>query len=99
MSPDGSLGADSLPPYAKATGQPLLAGTGEAAFTFPNDYREAKSHFERSYLHAILKRFDGRINLTARETGLSKVTLIEKIRRYEIDVKRIKYGAHVQEKS
>jgi transcriptional regulator with PAS, ATPase and Fis domain len=71
-----------------------------AAFpTFPTDYREAKTYFEKSYLQEILLRFEGRINLTAKRTGLSKVTLIDKIRRYEIDIPTIKYQAHVAQES
>lgn len=65
----------------------------------PTDYREAKSLFERSYLEEILFRFEGRINLTAKRTGLSKVTLIDKIRRYEIDLPAIKYRAHQKTRS
>jgi two-component system, NtrC family, response regulator AtoC len=57
---------------------------------FPTDYREAKSSFERVYIREVLRRCAGKINLTAKESGLSKVTLIEKIRRYDIDVNRIK---------
>lgn len=96
VSPNGRLTPDCLPPYVHSAFPETERGAAQAAF--PTDYRLAKSHFERLYLHEILRRFQGRINLTAKETGLSKVTLIEKIRRYEIDVKRIKYGAHVQEK-
>jgi DNA-binding NtrC family response regulator len=95
MSPTTNLDADCLPPYLKTAEAHRIAPETNSAY--PNDYREAKSHFERSYLQAILTRFEGRINLTARETGLSKVTLIEKIRRYEIDVKKIKFGAYARE--
>jgi DNA-binding NtrC family response regulator len=90
MSPGGALGPESLPPYLRGP----APAAAPAAFPFPNDYREAKSHFERVYLREVLRRFDGRINVTARETGLSKVTLLEKIRRYGIDVHRIRYAAH-----
>lgn len=65
----------------------------------PADYREAKSLFEKTYLAEILLRFEGKINLTAKRTGLSKVTLIEKIRRYEIDIPKIKYQAHLRSSS
>lgn len=63
---------------------------------FPNNYREAKETFERSYLLHVLSRFEGKINRTAKESGLSKVTLIEKIRRYEINIPEIKYLTHQQ---
>lgn len=97
MSETGTLSPESLPLYVRDEPPPEAGGN---AVAFPSDYREAKNGFERSYLNEILRRFDGRINHTAKETGLSKVTLIEKIRRYNIDVKRIKYGVYAsQEKT
>ncbi len=91
MSDSGSLSPEDLPDYLREEqGAPLR----ESFTLYPTDYREAKSTFERSYLSEMLKRFEGRINHTARESGLSKVTLIEKIRRYQIDVKSIKLGAY-----
>jgi DNA-binding NtrC family response regulator len=95
MSPNGYLSPDCLPPYLRA-GTAGKVGASEAGYRFPNDYREAKSGFERSYLTEVLRRFEGRINQTAKESGLSKVTLIEKIRRYDIDVKRIKLEAYAK---
>ena len=92
MNEGGNLLPEDLPVYLQEEESVPTAGS----FTlYPTDYREAKSTFEKSYFSEILRRFEGRINHTARETGLSKVTLIEKIRRYEIDIKRIKYGAHL----
>jgi DNA-binding NtrC family response regulator len=90
MSGDGEL--DVLPPLLHASpDRPLTA----LAPSFPTDYREAKCHFERAYLEEVLSRFDGKVNLTAKRSGLSKVTLIDKIRRYEIDVPALKYRAHL----
>ncbi len=93
MSGDGLIGCDCLPPYVKtnAVSAPLL----DLAVHFPTDYREAKNYFERTYLKEILFRFEGKINLTAKRTGISKVTLIDKIRRHEIDIPTIKYQSHV----
>jgi len=94
MASSDALTPACLPAMAPAEDREL------AAFpTFPTDYRAAKSYFEKSYLQEILLRFDGRINLTAKHTGLSKVTLIDKIRRYEIDIPTIKYQAHVAQGS
>jgi DNA-binding NtrC family response regulator len=91
MSPDGILTPDSLPPYLKAP--PAIGDGARSGYRYPTDYREAKNHFEKSYLSEVLRRHDGRINETARESGMSKVTLIDKIRRYDIDVNRIRYGS------
>lgn len=90
MNPGGMLSPDLLPPYLRS-GAPTK--TESLAFHFPTDYHQAKAQFERLFLQEALRRFDGKINLTSRKTGLSKVTLIEKVRRYEIDVHEIKYRA------
>lgn len=95
MSADGFIGHESLPALVRSKStSPLLA----RAHAFPTDYREAKLHFERTYLEEVLFRFHGKINQTAKESGLSKVTLIDKIRRYEIDIPAIKYRSHVATK-
>lgn len=90
MSEDGRLTAGCLPEFVQET---RLRAAEAALESFPTDYREAKCSFERVYLREVLRRCEGRINRTAKESGLSKVTLIEKIRRYEIDVNRIKLAA------
>jgi DNA-binding NtrC family response regulator len=90
MNEGGTLQPADLPSYLLETEK---SGLQEAIVCFPSDYREAKCAFERSYFHEVLKRFEGRINHTAKETGLSKVTLIEKIRKYEINVSALKQAA------
>jgi Bacterial regulatory protein, Fis family len=40
--------------------------------------------FEKMYLTKALKRFRGRINHTARQIGMSKATLIRRLRAHEI---------------
>jgi DNA-binding NtrC family response regulator len=97
MSAGSSVGAEALPPYVRErtlSASPAMEFLGR----FPTDYRAAKQEFERIYLAEVLKRFQGKINLTAKRSGLSKVTLIEKIRRYEIDIPTIKYEAHLRSK-
>jgi DNA-binding NtrC family response regulator len=61
---------------------------------FPIDFQLAKEQFERSFLTEMLYRHGGRVNLTARETKISKVTLIDKIRRFGIDVNAIRISAY-----
>lgn len=95
MNGEGPISPESLPPLVRTGSRTPL---GDQAVIFPTDYREAKSHFERTYLEEVLYRFDGKINITARRSGLSKVTLIDKIRRYEIDIPAIKYRAHLAAK-
>lgn len=66
---------------------------------FPINYHEAKAAFERAFLLQALREHHGRINATARGTQLSKVTLIEKIKAYGIDLAAIKIEALTKEKS
>lgn len=97
MSVGDLLGMECLPPYMRAARNGSDSKVKALISAFPSDYREAKLSFERTYLQEILLRFEGKINLTAKKTGLSKVTLIDKIRRYEIDIPSIKYKAHIQQ--
>jgi DNA-binding NtrC family response regulator len=92
LSPSSILECDCLPAIVTKNRNP--AENFSPLPFFPTDYREAKQQFERLYLQEILARFQGKVNLTAKESGLSKVTLIDKIRRYNIDVPTIKYNAH-----
>ncbi len=97
MSSETVLLPEHLPAQVKAKGGKSTSFPEKSSL--PTDYREAKSFFERTYLQEILFRFEGKINLTAKRTGLSKVTLIDKIRRYEIDVPAIKYQSHINKNS
>lgn len=92
------LRAEFLPAYARknlGASQPVpvpaLQGPAPAKPHFPIDYHEWKAQSEKAYLCEVLKCFEGKINRTARETRLSKVTLIDKIRKYGIDVEALKY--------
>ncbi len=87
---DGILLPEHLPPLHSSSSDPMVEN-----YLFPSNYRSAKESFERKYLEHILRRFEGKINLTAKESGLSKVTLIEKIRKYEINIPEIKYQSHL----
>src|SRR5690606_8025095 len=58
--------------------------------SFPKDYKSFKKFCEKMFLDRSLKRYGGRINLTSKSIGMSKGTLIMKIREYEIDVESIK---------
>jgi transcriptional regulator with PAS, ATPase and Fis domain len=90
LSFDGKLGIDTLPAL-----QPSATADKVLEALLPINYRSAKEHFEKIYLMQVLTKFEGKINKTAQESGLSKVTLIEKIKRYEIDIPTIKYKTHL----
>lgn len=86
--------ANDLPIYTDQS-----ADTDPGTHTcFPLLFHQAKAEFEETFLRAMLSRFNGKINKTARETQISKVTLIEKIRRYQIDIESIKYQNYISSK-
>lgn len=90
LASDGNLHPEHLPPL-----QSDLLNTQLDNYQFPSNYRSAKEFFEKKYLEHVLWRYEGKINLTAKESGLSKVTLIEKIRKYDINIPEIKYQSHL----
>ena len=51
-----------------------------------DDYHANLSRFEKHFLKKMLEKRDYRINKTARETKISKVTLLAKIKKYDIKV-------------
>jgi DNA-binding NtrC family response regulator len=57
---------------------------GVAEMPFNLNYEKSMSRFEKEYLKKALKRFRGRINHTARQVGMSKGTLIRRLRAHEI---------------
>jgi DNA-binding NtrC family response regulator len=98
MSSSEILTKELLPPYMKEKKLRTEELSPELKAGLPTSYREAKEYFERIYFQETLRRFEGKVNLTARKSGISKVTLIEKIRKYEIDLPKIKYQSHLQAK-
>lgn len=48
------------------------------------NFNETTARFESLYLAYVLERFRGRVNRTAREIGLSKATLIRRIRTHQL---------------
>jgi two-component system response regulator HydG len=57
---------------------------GVAEMPFNLSYERSMKHFEKEFLKKALKRFRGRINHTARQVGMSKGTLIRRLRAHEI---------------
>lgn len=48
-------------------------------------YHYSMESFEKNYLEQSLKKYAGKINLTAEMIGLNKVTLISKLKKYDIN--------------
>ena len=53
-------------------------------------FYEAQGKFEKKFLTKKLSKYQGRINYTSEMINLSKVTLISKIKKYDINIKDMK---------
>ena len=52
--------------------------------SYPDHYYEAKEKFERAYFEKKYAEFNGKVNLMAKKTNLSKVTLLSKLKHYDL---------------
>lgn len=59
---------------------PGALGVAETPLTL--DFHRTLADFEKDYLRRALQRFRGRVNLTARQIGMNKTTLIRRMRVY-----------------
>ena len=55
-------------------------------------YPELKEQFEKEFIKRALKTFNGRINQTAEQTQMTKVTLLRKLEKYNINPKEFQLG-------
>ena len=58
--------------------------------SFEDDYHQCLAAFERQFINRMLEKRDFKINKTSREIKISKVTLLSKIKKYDIKVRRNK---------
>lgn len=63
----------------EASPTPLL---GVAEVSIKMDYAQTMAEFERKFIELALKRFQGRINHTARKIRLNKTTLLRRMKEY-----------------
>jgi two-component system response regulator AtoC len=54
-------------------------------------YPELKEQFEKEFIKRALKTFNGRINQTAEQTQMTKVTLLRKLEKYNINPKEYQH--------
>ena len=72
---------------------PQIVARHDEPFTLDFDHRrplpeitaEFTSRIERAYLQRVLEKYRGRIELCAKHCGLSRRSISEKLRRYQID--------------
>lgn len=77
--------SDDLPtwfrePACSVTPAPGALGVAETPLTL--DFHGTLAAFEKDYLRRALQRYRGRVNLTARQIGMNKTTLIRRMRVY-----------------
>ena len=56
----------------------------------PDITNELTSRIERAYLKSVLEKYHGRVELCAKHCGLSRRSISEKLRRYQIDKREFK---------
>ncbi|NBX76831.1 MAG: sigma-54-dependent Fis family transcriptional regulator [Proteobacteria bacterium] len=83
----------SLPDYLRKASKrkPSITRSDSAASFEFMDWEKRKEDFEREFIIQALKRFQGRINMTADQSNIPKNTLLRKIKKYQI--KPSDYGA------
>ncbi len=69
---------NDLPSWIKASKQTSSAIND-------GNYYSSLIEFEKRFLISAMQRYFGKINLTAQSIGISKVTLISKLKKYDID--------------
>jgi len=66
---------------------------------FPEDFNQALASFEQWYLKSMFERYSGRVNETARILRISKATLINKAKKYQINTLQMRSQASIQKTS
>jgi two-component system response regulator AtoC len=92
---EGDIGPRDLPSWMSTARQGFdeQSSTSIDFSVWPEEYGSALCEFEKQFLHHCFKRYNGRVNQTARELRISKATLIAKARKYAIDTMRIRLDA------
>ena len=85
-----SLEIKDLPEWVKNEASKLRVNPSNNKPLEKAIYKLAREDFEKDFFYKALHRFGGMINLTAKEIGISKTTLIAKIRKYDINTQKIK---------
>jgi len=88
-STDGELRVEHLPPgqYERsfsAIDRKLSQFLGVAEVPMYSNYRESLRIFEKTLLSRAMKSQRGRVNLTAKSLGISKTTLIRRLKTYQL---------------
>ena len=74
-------------PYPILDGKPRLHANELGTLSWPDNFDDARDIFEKAFILESLKRRNGNITLTAKETGLPRRTLYRRLEKFGIDPK------------
>jgi DNA-binding NtrC family response regulator len=86
LVPDTVIRLDHVPSY--------YAPSSAACTLAPGSFREAKELFERQYIETLLQRVGGNVAEAARQAGLGRPYLHEKLRKFQIDPESFRHTGH-----
>ncbi len=89
-TPGSIVGPENLPPQIVARQDEPFTLDFDHHRPLPEITAEFTKRIERAYLQRVLEKFRGRIELCARHCGLSRRSISEKLRRYQIDKRDFK---------
>jgi len=90
------IGVADLPQWVKLNeGTSSLFGDSDDDYNLdcsrlPLNYKEALNEFEKRYLLSAMLKMKGQVNYASRSLGISKATLIAKMKKYAINIFEIK---------
>lgn len=79
-----AIGLDSLPPEVSGEGPSAGSGAVGVSSLISLPMREARESFERAYLEAQVKRFNGNVTKTAQFVGMERSALHRKLKSLDI---------------
>ena len=89
-TPGPLIEPENLPPQIVARHEEPFSLDFDHPPAPPGDHGEFTDRIERAYLQRVLEKYRGRIELCARHCGLSRRSISEKLRRYQIDKRDFK---------
>ncbi len=81
---DEPVGLDALPPEVSGEGPSVGSGSAGVSSLIALPLREAREAFERAYLEAQVKRFNGNVTKTAQFVGMERSALHRKLKSLNI---------------
>jgi DNA-binding NtrC family response regulator len=86
--------SESLTPPVEASKDSI----GYISVGYDLDFHESRARFEKIYLERIMEICGGKINEASRITGLNKMSLSDKLKKYNVDWKSLRKTKHSSSK-